>query len=122
MQLEEGIQLRYEDYHKATGFQREERFECVPRTDKLSQNSLNEDSEDLISVESDEPPYFEELKHLEAIQKNVKGLTKEFAVDGDYDEEESQQITANEKINMKHFEENFDDLILDEGVSATKIR
>ena len=64
--LQERIQISFEDYHKATGFQREPRQEHSTKWQKnVDPSEYDEDSDDLLSVESDdcEAPDFEDMKY-----------------------------------------------------------
>ena len=116
--LQERIQINFEDYRKATGFQREPRMEFLTKQDKNDDLSeFDEDSDDLLSVESDdiEAPDFENMhKQLEL---NHNG-TKEVPLLDDSKDDDQLIIGSSKQLEIE-FEENFDSMVLDEGVTAT---
>ena len=120
IQLDAKIQLRFDDYQKVTGFVREDFIDCNSNTKGSSDDGY--DSEDLISVcsmEDDLTPEFEEMRHMHEIM--IKGKTKAYPMVGEYEEENSHIIAPKHKQGLE-FEENFDDMVVDEGVSASNLR
>ena len=118
--LQDRIAISFADYQKATGFQRGQRHEFATYLkDKSSEDSDDYESDDLLSVESDNEPVFH--KKEKVLEMMIKGKTKVFPMVDEYDED-NQHVTASDYKLEKEAEENFDDMVLDEGVNATKIR
>ena len=120
IQLDQRICLRFEDYQKATGFQREDICELNIAQPKLMSEDAS-DSEDLISVVSDQDCLDEIANALEEMRQSyqlVKGGTKAMPIEGDYDEDQIIPAAASSKQKGQDMdcEENFDDMVVDVGV------
>ena len=94
IQLDAKIQLRFEDYQKATGFVREDYVDIT--SNLISQKHSSDDgydSDDLVSVcsmEDDIGPEFEEIRNMH--ENMIKGKTKAYPMPGEYEEENSHII------------------------------
>ena len=115
------IELNYEDFQRATGYERPLRVEMDICKAKMSFDDGYE-SEDLISVQSiDEDIIRQEFEEIKYANELIKGATKAEPIEGDY-EELNIQIEGANKLKghaPESFDENFDEMMVDEGVSAT---
>ena len=64
-------------------------------------------------------PDFQEMRY--SLEMMIRGKTKAEPIDGDYSEDEQEMAAGAYKKGME-FEENFDEMVVDEGVCANHMR